>query len=61
MAESVEAPVPPLAAESVPVTPVLRGSPVAFVSVAADGVPRLGVVNIGEVVRATTVPLPLVL
>ena len=33
-------PVPPLATGSVPVTPVVKGSPVAFVSVADAGVPR---------------------
>ncbi|NBS75392.1 MAG: hypothetical protein EBT78_17635 [Betaproteobacteria bacterium] len=33
-------PVPPLATGKVPVTPVVKGSPVAFVSVAEAGVPR---------------------
>jgi len=33
-------PVPPLATGSVPVTPVVKGSPVALVSVAEAGVPR---------------------
>ena len=51
---------PPLAINSVPVTPVVSGKPVAFVSVAADGVPRFGVVNTGDVARATTAPLPVV-
>jgi hypothetical protein len=54
----VVTPVPPFATGNVPVTPVLSGKPVAFVSVAADGVPRLGVVRTGEFVRARTVPLP---
>ena len=35
-----------------PERPVETGSPVALVRVAADGVPRLGVVKTGEVVRA---------
>ena len=48
---------PPLAAGSVPVTPVVRGSPVALVSVAAEGVPKLGVVNAGLFDR-TTEPVP---
>lgn len=37
--EAVVAPVPPLPTESVPVTPVVRGSPVTFVKVPLDGVP----------------------
>jgi hypothetical protein len=41
----VVTPVPPLATGKVPVTPVVRGRPVAFVSVADEGVPRLGVVE----------------
>jgi hypothetical protein len=32
-----------------PVTPVLRGSPVALVNTSAEGVPRAGVVRVGEV------------
>lgn len=40
-----------------PDTPVEMGSPVAFVRVAADGVPRLGVVRTGEVAN-TTEPEP---
>ena len=56
----VVAPVPPLATPSVPVMPVVSGSPVAFVRVKVDGVPRFGVVNAGESVSATTVPVPLV-
>jgi len=46
------APVPPRTTESVPVVPATIGSPVAFVSVAADGVPKLGVVKVGEVLNA---------
>ena len=41
-------PVPPRATDNVPVVPAIIGSPVAFVNVAADGVPRSGVVNEGE-------------
>lgn len=54
---TVAVPVPPLPTGNVPVTPELRGSPVAFVSVAADGVPRFGVVSVG-LVESTTEPLP---
>ena len=43
-----------MVAANVPVTPVERGNPVALVSVAADGVPRLGVVKTGDVAR--TIP-----
>ena len=42
-------PVPPLAIGNVPVTPVVKGSPVAFVSTAVEGVPKLGVVSTGLV------------
>jgi hypothetical protein len=45
----VVTPVPPLATGSVPVTPVVRGRPVALVSVANEGTPMLGVVSTGEV------------
>jgi hypothetical protein len=41
-----------------PLTPVEIGRPLALVSVAAEGVPRFGVVNTGEVVKATS-PVPL--
>ena len=54
------APVPPLATGSSPVTPVARGKPVALVNVTTDGVPRLGVVNTGDVASATMVPVPVV-
>ena len=50
-------PVPPFATDRVPVTPVVRGSPVAFVRTKADGVPREGVTSVGEVAR-TTSPVP---
>jgi len=40
-----------------PVTPVDRGNPVAWVSTAADGVPKAGVVRLGDVAR-TTAPVP---
>ena len=46
--EIVVTPVPPLATGKVPVTPVVKGKPVALVRTAADGVPRLGVRNVGE-------------
>ena len=42
-------PVPPLATGRVPVTPVVRGRPVAFVSTPEAGVPSAGVTNVGEV------------
>jgi hypothetical protein len=46
-----------------PVTPVVNGSPVALVKTAAVGVPRAGVVNVGEVrvglVLYTITPVPL--
>ena len=40
-----------------PVTPVVSGSPVAFVKTAAEGVPSAGVVSVGDAER-TTEPLP---
>jgi hypothetical protein len=43
--------------EPKPDTPVEMGRPVALVRVAAEGVPRLGVVRDGEVAR-TTSPVP---
>jgi hypothetical protein len=42
-----------------PETPVEIGSPVAFVSVAADGVPRFGVVSVG-LLDITTSPVPVI-
>ena len=49
--------VPPLAIGSVPVTPVDNGKAVAFVSTAADGVPRFGVTSVGLVAN-TSEPVP---
>ena len=49
--------VPPFAIGSVPVTPVVKGKPVAFVKVADVGVPKIGVVNVG-LVDNTTLPVP---
>ena len=51
-------PVPPLAAGSIPVTPVVSGRPVALVSTAAVGVPKLGVTNTGDVSTTNLVPVP---
>jgi hypothetical protein len=55
--DAVVEPVPPLATGRVPVTPVVKGSPVALVNTAADGVPRAGVVSVGLDAR-TTAPVP---
>ena len=52
-AKAVNTPVP------VPVKPVEIGRPVAFVSVRADGTPRLGVVSVGDVAN-TMLPEPVV-
>ena len=49
LAVKVAAPVPPLATGSVPVTPVVSGSPVALVSVPDAGVPNTGAVKTGAV------------
>ena len=54
---AVVCPVPPFAIGRVPVTPVVRGNPVAFVSVPLDGVPRAGVTSVGLVAR-TKAPDP---
>lgn len=43
------APVPPLAIGKVPVTPVDKGNPVAFVKVPDAGVPNAGAVKVGDV------------
>jgi hypothetical protein len=59
-AVSVVAPVPPLATGSVPVTPVDKGRPVAFVRVTDVGVPKIGVTSVGLVANANTVPEPVV-
>ena len=53
----VVTPVPPFATGKVPVTPVVKGSPVPFVSVTEVGVPRTGVTSVGLVLR-TTLPVP---
>ena len=47
-------PVPPLPRPSVPVTPVVKGKPVALVSTPADGVPRSGVTSVGDVANTAT-------
>jgi hypothetical protein len=49
--------VPPFAVGSVPVTPVVSGSPVAFVSVPDVGVPKIGVTSVGLVAK-TMLPEP---
>ena len=51
-------PVPPLAAPNTPVTPVVKGRPVALVSIAAVGVPKFGVTRIGDVSTTNLVPVP---
>jgi hypothetical protein len=51
--------VPPLAMGKVPVTPVVKGKPVALVRVADVGVPRMGVTSVGLVLR-TLSPVPVV-
>jgi hypothetical protein len=53
VAKNVATPVPR------PPTPVLIGSPMQFVSVPEDGVPRAGVTNVG-LVASTTLPVPVV-
>jgi hypothetical protein len=57
LAVNVAAPVPPLATGSVPVTPVVKGKPVALVKVADAGVPSVGVTKVGEVAN-TKAPVP---
>ena len=54
---AVVCPVPPLRIGKVPVTPVVRGKPVALVRVTDVGVPSKGVTNVGLVDR-TTEPVP---
>ena len=49
--------VPPLATGNTPVTPVVSGNPVQFVSVPDVGVPSSGVTSVG-LVESTTEPLP---
>jgi hypothetical protein len=53
----VATPVPPLATGNVPVTPVVRGSPVHEVKVPEVGVPKIGVTKVG-LVDKTTLPEP---
>ena len=53
----VVTPVPPLATGSVPVTPVVKGKPVALVNVPDVGVPKMGVTSVGLVDR-TLLPEP---
>ena len=48
-AVKVDAPVPPLATGKVPVTPVDKGRPVAFVNVPLAGVPRTGATRVNAV------------
>ncbi|NBS67371.1 hypothetical protein EBT31_00455 [bacterium] len=50
-------PVPPLATGKVPVTPVVRGKPVALVRVTEEGVPRTGVTSVGLLAK-TFAPVP---
>ena len=52
-----EEPVPPFAAGRIPVTPVVKGSPVALVSVTLEGVPKFGVVRTG-LLESTILPVP---
>jgi hypothetical protein len=52
--------VPPFAIGSVPVTPVVKGKPVPFVSVTEVGVPKTGVINVG-LVESTLLPEPVLL
>ena len=48
---------PPFATGSVPVTPVVKGRPVALVKVTLVGVPRTGVTSVG-LVDKTLLPEP---
>jgi hypothetical protein len=52
--------VPPFATGKIPVTPVVKGRPVALVSTPALGVPKLGVTKVGLVAKTATVPEPVV-
>lgn len=47
--EGVAVPVPPFTTGRMPATPVVSGSPVAFVRTPEAGVPRAGAVKVGEV------------
>ena len=53
----VVTPVPPLATGRVPVTPVVKGSPVKLVATPEVGVPKRGVTKVGEVAK-TAAPVP---
>jgi hypothetical protein len=53
----VDSPVPPFATGRVPDTPVVSGSPVAFVSVTDVGVPNTGVTSVG-LLLSTLLPDP---
>jgi len=50
-------PDPPLPSGKVPVTPVVKGNPVALVNVPDWGVPKIGVTKVGLVAK-TLFPLP---
>ena len=50
-------PVPPFNIGNVPVTPVVKGRPVALVNTAAEGVPSAGVTSVGDVAN-TLAPEP---
>ena len=56
----VAVPLPPFATGSIPVTPVVRGKPIAFVSVPLAGVPSAGAMSVGPLLR-TFDPLPVLL
>ena len=49
--------VPPFAIGKTPVTPVVKGKPVALVNTTAVGVPKAGVINVG-LVESTLLPVP---
>src|SRR5215469_4518877 len=55
--DDAEVPLFRLVTGRLPVTPVERGRPVAFVRVAEVGVPRMGVTKVGEV-ENTALPVP---
>ena len=57
MPVEVVTPVPPFATGKVPVTPVVKGKPVALVKVTDCGVPKIGVTNVGDV-DSTVLPVP---
>lgn len=54
---AVFCPVPPFPIGSAPVTPVVSGKPVKFVATPLAGVPRFGVINVGDVAK-TRLPVP---